>query len=91
MPTSCRAEKSSSDGCERKRVCYCKTRFSHLWYSQAHGNTSEQKHVTVDPVHQFVYTAIGVDVRCSFCVLEPLHSMSTLGVDHHLLNGDKKR
>lgn len=43
--------------------------FFYLWYSQAHGNTSEQKHVTVDPVHQFVYTAIGVDVRCSFSVL----------------------
>lgn len=63
--------------------------FFYLWYSQAHGNTSEQKHVTVDPVHQFVYTAIGVDVRCSFSVR--LHSLSTLGVDHHLLNSDKKK
>lgn len=41
----------------------------YLWYSQAHGKTSEQKHVAVDPVHQFVDTAIGVDVSCSFTVL----------------------
>lgn len=69
MPTSCRAEKRSSDGCDRKRGVLVRKMFFHLWYSQAHGNTSEQKHVTVDPVHQFVYAAIGVDVRGSFGVL----------------------
>lgn len=39
---------------------------SYLRYGQAHGDTSEQKHVTVDPIHQFVDAAIGVDVSCSF-------------------------
>lgn len=41
---------------------------TYLWYSECHGNSSEQKHVTMDPVHQFVNTAIGVDVRCSISV-----------------------
>lgn len=41
----------------------------YLGYSQTHGDTSEEKQVTVDPVHQFVYAAIGVDVSFGFGVL----------------------
>lgn len=40
-----------------------------LWYGQSQGNASQQEQVTVDPIHQCVYAAIGVDVLSSFSVL----------------------
>lgn len=92
MPTSCGAEETerSADIYDRK-MCMLVYMVSYLWYRQAHGDTSEQKQVTVDPIHQFVDAAIGVDVSCGFGVLQYLHSVSTHGIDHHLLkNSDRK-
>lgn len=39
-----------------------------LWYSQSQGDASQQEQITVDPVHQSVYTAICVDEHSSFSV-----------------------
>lgn len=61
------------------------TTFLYLWYSQSQGDASQQEQVTVDPVHQFVYAAICVDVVSSFNVVQFLHALSAHGVDDHLL------
>lgn len=42
------------------------TDICHLWYGQAHSDASQYEQVTVDPVHNFVYAAISVDVVSSF-------------------------
>lgn len=47
----------------------CCTPLLYLWYSQSQGDASQQKQVAVDPVHQFVYAAIWVDVLPCFGVL----------------------
>lgn len=58
-----------------------------LWYGQSQGYASQKEHVTVDPVHQCVYAAVGVDVASSFNVLQQLHAVTAHGVDDLLVFG----
>lgn len=56
----------------------------HLWYSQTQGDAPQQEQVTVDPVHQFVYAAVCMDVLPGLRVLQFLNASPTHGVDDPL-------
>lgn len=54
----------------------------YLGNGQAKGHPSEQEEVAVQPVHQLVDAAVGVDEFAGLQVGEGLHPLAAHGVDH---------
>lgn len=59
---------------------------SYLRYGQAQCNAPQYKQVTVNPINQFVYAAVGVNVVSGLNVLDFLQTLSTHGVDNQELH-----